>query len=754
MMKFLFRSLLFLSLLVGLISLSAGPGFAQEGTPVPTATETPTATATPIALPSGDDVIAFPDLGLGDDTLRGPFETKRVVFSMPADWQLEPGAELWIDLETFSGLGTGSVFSNTLLGNLEVSFNGSLLENIRLDQVGRRTVVIPMPTDVLTPTREDGRHQLDLFLNSALDCDSDLAQPSVTVFKSTLFFLPHRPTTPTTDLIRLPWPIFQQSLTPDAAMLVVPDQPTPGELQAALTVAATFGRLTSGRLALGFVREGQLLTAERDTQHLIFVGNPASFTELDILRDLPAPITGNGFNAPGALPGDGVIQMVGSPWNPARVALLIGGDSDAAVIKAAQALSVTPLRPGPQPNLVIVDRVQPNAPFIVSAVDQTLADFGYQDVTFSRLGSNSTDYRFFVPAGQVTTAEAYFDLAFGHSTLADYTQSGLLVSLNDAPIGSILFSEATAGDGHLKVGLPPGLLRSGANRITVQGELISSSACTNPLGNQLWATLSSASLLHLPLGPATGQPAAELNLDRYPEPFTVDPNLATVAFVMPEDDAAAWRVAARLAFYLGDQSDARLADFAVAFADAVPEALRQERDLIVIGRPSQLPLLTELSEVLPSPFEPGSDIAIEKNSLVVYRLPDGASVAYLQLMAAPWNAQRTILTVLGNTDEALGWAGAAVTTSALVGRLAGNFVVINGAQLYATDTRLVSPNGSLVATAVPGGTSEPPTVPATNVEREAWLLPAMGISLVAMLGIIGFVIFSGLRQRRAARQGR
>src|SRR5262249_10112747 len=99
-------------------------------------------------------------------------------------------------------------------------------------------------------------------------------------------------------------------------------------------------------------------------------------------------------------------------------------------------------------------------------------------------------------------------------------------------------------------------------------------------------------------------------------------------------------------------------------------------------------------------------------------------------------------------------AGAAVTTPALTSRLAGNFVIVNGQQLYSTDTRLVTTSGSLQATAIPGGTAEPPTIPTTGVKREGWLLPAIAVSVFAMLGILAFVIFSGLRERSAARQGR
>jgi hypothetical protein len=38
-------------------------------------------------------------------------------------------------------------------------------------------------------------------------------------------------------------------------------------------------------------------------------------------------------------------------------------------------------------------------------------------------------------------------------------------------------------------------------------------------------------------------------------------------------------------------------------------------DQLIVGRPSALPIIAELGEVLSAPFEAGSDIAIERNMI-------------------------------------------------------------------------------------------------------------------------------------------
>lgn len=766
-MKRLFHIILLFSVLasVGLSSASA-VSYAQGTTPTATpslaATETATPeppTATPAGpltptIPTGADIVSFPMLGYGDDNLRGPFASKRMVFGLPNEWQLLDGAEFRLDITTFSGVGVTNTanLTNTLIGTLDVFYNTQYITTIALNWLGQRTLSIPLPSTAYTSTRNDGRHDINLFFASTLSCEVEDTQPTLRVSGLSYFVFPHRQVEPTIDLARLPLPIYQQTFLPDQAMLVMPNEPSPSELEAAIIVASAIGDMTNGNIQIGFVREDELLAVERDTRHLIFVGQPTSFKLLAEVTNFPAQAL-EGFTV---LPDDGIVQMVISPWNPTRVVVLVSGNTAAGLNKAAQAFSTAPLRPLQQyRNLAIIERVQADAPYQFGTSDQTLADLNYKETTFQSIGSSSAEYRFFIPPGQSTTSEAYLDLSFNHATFLNYDESGLLVNLNDSPIGTVLFNDASATAGHQKMNIIPTLLRPGINRLTIQAELLPRSSCLNPLSNQIWVTVRPETLLHIPLVPIEVQSVAELDLDNYPRPFANSVDLSTVALVVPPLDPQAWRIAAQIAYYLGDQGDPRVSNLKLVFADNVPEEVRQNRDLILIGRPSQLALLAELNDFLPAPFVPGSDLASENNSLIVYRLPANASLGYVELLAAPWNPQRTILALLGNTPEALQWVGEAMVTSARFGRITGNFAVISSPlDLYSTDTRDTAPQGSLQATAAPGGTPEPLNVPEPDYQIESWVQPVLYSSSGLMLVIGVFVAVRGIWWRTAARRAK
>lgn len=730
-MKRTFHSLVILGIVAALWAMPVQQSRAQEET---------------------SEVVTFASVGFQENTLRGPFDSTRLLFGLPADWKLSGDAEVQLDLSTFFGgigiLPTPQASGEVFGGMLEVSFNDVTLTAIPLDTLGERQVTLEIPDEALVPTRADGRHSLTLFLDAALNCDFD-TQTSVVVRPTSRFTLPHKTTPPQTDLTKLPRPIFQNSFEPEMATVVVSSQPTPAELQAALAVAAGFGRSTGGRLLMALTTADQLATETRDATHIILVGHPDGLPLLNELS-LPAPVAGSNFDAPGASPDDGILQMVVSPWNSRKVVLVIGGNSDAGVIKAGQAVSTGTVRVGGQPNLGLVAEVQPEITPGPTTVDRTLADVGHKDITVSTPGANSISYRFYVPPGQTLESDAYFDLKFTHSTLLEYERSGMTVNLNGQPIGSVRFSDDTAAQGQTRLIIPPTLVRPGINQIELRIDLIPRSVCVDPRLARLWLRADSTSLLHLPLSLAQGNVGPFLNLNQYPAPFVLGPQLSNLAFVLAPNDPTGWNLAAQIAFDLGDRSEAMLANLAVAYADAVPEEVRQGRDLIVVGRPSTLPILAELGDALPAPFAPGSDMATERNLQVIYNLPPGTDVGYLELLAAPWNNQRAVLAVLGSTNQGLQWVGAALTVPGLRSQLAGNFAAISGDQVVAADTRF------LVAAAVPQGTAQPgdviqvpPGAETSIVQRPPWILPALGLTIMLMFLILAIVAVRAIQQRRA-----
>jgi cellulose synthase operon protein B len=345
------------------------------------------------------------------------------------------------------------------------------------------------------------------------------------------------------------------------------------------------------------------------------------------------------------------------------------------------------------------------------------------------LGGQYAGYRFDIPPGQAISGDAYVDLVFVHTALLDYDQSGVMVSLNDEPIASVRLDDNSTRLGSARLTLPASSLRPGSNQLTVRADLLPRVVCTDPRSNGLWMVIRPESLLHLPLGPSQESAVSKrIDLSSYPSPFTVKPNLSNLAFVLGTDDLTSWNVAAQIAADLGRHMQGTLVDLAAAYGNDLPEQVRKERDLLLVGRPGTLPLVSELGSAMPAPFTSGSAVASEPDATVAYRMPQDASLGYLELFPAPWSSERTVLAVLGSTDQGLTWAGAALTTPKLRGALMGNLAVIQGDQIDSRDTR---PKTNAPTATQP---SAPTTQPEEAKRPSIFLLLAAGIMALIMLG--------------------
>jgi hypothetical protein len=194
-----------------------------------------------------------------------------------------------------------------------------------------------------------------------------------------------------------------------------------------------------------------------------------------------------------------------------------------------------------------------------------------------------------------------------------------------------------------------------------------------------------------------------------------------------------------------------------AYASKVPDEFRSNYELVLVGKASQLPLIAELGSKLPAPFDSGSDVAQETVFEVIYRIPANVSIGYLELLAAPWNSSRSILAVLGSTDEGITFSANALTTPAILTKLAGNFAVVRNEQVITGDTRLGVGTGNISATLVPEApqvtqmpTLQPapvtPAEPLPFANQTTWILPAVGI-LALLILIVLLVAF--LTSRRS-----
>ncbi|MDP2776708.1 MAG: cellulose biosynthesis cyclic di-GMP-binding regulatory protein BcsB [Anaerolineales bacterium] len=213
-------------------------------------------------------------------------------------------------------------------------------------------------------------------------------------------------------------------------------------------------------------------------------------------------------------------------------------------------------------------------------------------------------------------------------------------------------------------------------------------------------SVSNQSKIHLPADGGTSPAKSALkDLKFFPETFVTHSDLGDVALILPKSDINSWTVAGRLAYTFGEQFIPSIPNLQAAYADDVPQDIRANNSMIIIGLASELPFLAEFNDALPSPFDLSNNTANERQMQVIYRIPAGVSVGYLELMPSPFNAENSILVVSGNDYNGVTLAGNGLLQPDLQSQLAGVFAVTNGTQIATGNA--ASPY-SIVGDIVPG----------------------------------------------------
>ncbi len=700
-------------------------------------------------------VVSFGELGFQETSLVSPFDSTRVLFSIPANWRLVPNGEVHLDYEvTLTGADVGLIGTeqNPYGGTLSVTFNDTLVSTIDLSALGPQTMTLSLPAESLTAVRQDGRHQLTISLNAQFSCLYNI-RALVVIKETSTFRLPFEVSSPDLDLSRLPSPFhLRNALLPDRTLVVVPDEPDVKELQAAINVMSGFGSLVDETFDVGLATAGELTEAILADSNLIFVGRPEQFELLSAVS-FPLAVENNQFaNLPPESETDGVLELAISPWNESKAVLFVGGNSTEAVNKAAQAVSSGRVLIYENPALAYVADVQLLSRSLPVVEDFTLQSLGYRTETISGIGLNSLQYLFNASKEQLNSKDSTIDLIYYHSGLLDYGLSSFSVELNDQVIASTAFSEESEQLATLQITIPPGLLRFGENRLTVTARLFAVTSCDSTGFSNPWLTISDQSSLHLPATTDTNAVSPWLlDLKFYPDLFMTHSELGDVAFVLPEANPSTWKIAGQVAYDLGRSANPLISNLEVVYADEVPQPVLDEKSLIVIGRASTVPFLSQINDQLPAPFDVENDTATESNMQIVYRIPSGMSVGYLELMISPFNIEKQILVLAGNTDDGLVMAGNALLQSALRSQLTGVFAITNGTQIATANASasfsavgtLVPSDQALATTPFPSSSS----VPSTLV-TPSWLFPVLIASGIAVLLIMGLVLVSAFARRR------
>jgi hypothetical protein len=483
------------------------------------------------------------------------------------------------------------------------------------------------------------------------------------------------------DLALYPIPFLEQPFQYRPVYFVLPQHPSTTDLSAAATIAAGLGKFSNGAIRLASVLDTQISSDIRRNHHLVVIGRKGKNRLLAHL-DLPLRLDDPAFSDE-----QGVIQECVSPWNPMRMILVVTGLSDEGLFKASQALNRESHLLSMKGPAAIVEAIFPPEPVESRQpdVDFTVADLGYEKEVVYGTGSHTIGYHFHVPVGFAVNEAPRFTLYFDHARTASPTRSCLTVRLNGVPIHSALLNENNASKGALEARIPAHLIRLGHNevRVTIEMDVDDEAQRLSLDAEQLWTAIHSHSSFHLPFTAQDVEPS----LDLFPYPFNERPSLSGLLLILPDrPQQLDYDLMLKVAAGLGAVDRGDFLTLNVTTADLVTQEDRQDKDFLLIGRPSVHSLITELNEELPQSFEPGSDLLHPDLDSVVCRQDPSRSIGLIEELAAPWDPERTILVLTGTTDE-----GVVLASTTLLSRsdaLAGNVVFTErSVGIRAVDTR-------------------------------------------------------------------
>lgn len=710
--------------------------------------------------------VTLVDLGFeSDDTVQGVQVTRDYSLQWPDAWEVQPGNTFTLHFSHSPVLDPYSTMT--------VEFNGTRLTSVLLtpENIDHSTLQVALPENLFSVGYN--RLRLDFWMGLEDWNCLDFENPAVwtTVHNTSTFHLSYTLSIPEPNLADFPVPFMDNSdLVKNHVTFVLPDQPTPAELSAAVTISAKLGQLAAWRTVyLHTLSETQARAPNAVMGDLILVGRADRLQMLGTVSPpfvawqdgRPVLVDNNGGPLP---PEAGVLWEQLSPVDETAVMLIVTGATDEATLTAARALADEATYPRLVGQLgIVLDVPEPPPAGLVIGQVITLEELGYNDSTAWGTREQSIGYSIPLPMAWQIRSEGVFDLHFAHSAIADPERSFLNVLLNGTPVGNIRLTPENAEDSHTPFRLPARLFRLGDNSLTVVSNMDFDEDhrdeyyydCLAPDPKEAWLVVYADSQLNLPGGPTS----VVLTLGDYPQAFVGPANLTDLAFIVPDlADSTIAHVIVQIAERLGHYAEGEALAPQVVAAQDLASMSPPPKYQILVGRPTQNTTITWLNDVLPQPFKPGTDEPLPVESLAQIIPPQG-TVGYIQAVLSPEDRHPRLI-VTGTTDEGVLWASDALSDPDLVKVLDGDLAIISAAGSVVSAEGATISAEDIIATAEvrPEEDRQPPTPPIIEqpvpiTRRSTDWIKWLTIGLFAVtLAILAAVIWPEARQRLKGRK--
>ncbi|UYN90495.1 MAG: cellulose biosynthesis cyclic di-GMP-binding regulatory protein BcsB [Anaerolineales bacterium] len=694
------------------------------------------------ALQTGTQVSEITLTQLGAEpfaALQGPYSSLALTFTTPPNWDPQTGSTLTLDLQSFFSSfvpAQGEVAQQNLVaGHISVRLDGTVLHRSVLSTNGEQQLSLALEPALLAAGPQ---HTLNIDWDASASCQLNLSS-TVLLQPSSMLSLSYAETAVEPALAQLPYPFFSaDALQHPGTLIVLPPNPTQGQVAAALTVAAALGRFAPQQ-PIELAIESALNEDNLADKHLVYVG------QLELFRDLQSPTLPHNQDATLRQPaanraGLGFIEVARSPWNIQRAILVVSGGSEAAVQRAALAVG-SPLVLNDRGNIAYVPQDTKPSLQPTDTLASNFSQLGQTDFTFTRFGRSELRVPFYISPDRAVSDAAFLDLRFAHSQLLDYLRSSVTVQVNGQAISTTRLVDQTAARHSEVTLLPASILKPGMNELLISADVVPLDLCANPAEGDHWLTIYADSLISIP---TSNDPLVrtELTLGEFPLPFLHN-SMQGTALLLPDNDPQAWANAARLLRGLAASYQAwpllpsvQIGSSSAAFASAGAD------NIIILGNFDDFLSDLEMQTLFAVQRAGDSgEVALSNGSRLGYSPSVPLAIASLNRLP---NGDTASLALLGNTPASLQGVVEALTAPSFPNRSNGVLLMAQQGATAIQDTRPAAsgqPQATAAAELAPSASGP------VSTGKGVWLWPLLALMLVAF-GLIIWEQMSGWVKRK------
>ncbi|NMB55061.1 MAG: cellulose biosynthesis cyclic di-GMP-binding regulatory protein BcsB [Leptolinea sp.] len=679
-------------------------------TPKPTSTPKVQTGPLPTPFPTLSDYntyvnsakIHLSQLGYLEQLIKFP-NSAEIYAKLPDQWQLKATSSFTIHytlMDEVTSVTRSTSNRDILIPSLEVYINDMLAASFIPMEGKDQYYTFDIPIAIIN--REDNKQNSYTFSFEFVDdrdyfCDYN---GILKIHDDSSFNVNFDFTSPILDISRFPSPVSQNSSIPETIYIIIPDNFNGSDLSAAATTAAMINRLNEKQIVFKLVRESDRFGLPEKSSAII-IGTPARNA---FLRDfLYKPGTGSYIGMPSTLGSgnriyipsasryladdEGLIQLMQSTRNPRYTYMVVTGNTDASVERAAMGLASPPLGPVGAGFIISADYKMPS--FELNDV-VSLKTLGFTSTTYYGYGTNSYSVNFYIPRNWMMKEGTSFILRYRNSDNLDETNSSLAVYLNDQPAGSIKIDVKAPGEKEVVIPINKKDIRTGwLNTLRIEATTDMIRTCVyNP--RAFLVNIQDTSMLTLPHSLITDPK----ELSPITQPIYYFGSKPSVFVSMPEkptsDDLSALMSFSSLLGALGMPANV----YHVKLGNEADVNAVTGENILVIGRPSTNPNVIKVNEKLPQGFVNNSDSLKQKVGNTIYQIPPGVSLGILEAITSPSDPESGLTLISGTTEEGQGFVYKRLARSPInIYELEGNLVFVGNKTTNAFQTG----EGSLIS---------------------------------------------------------